>query len=92
MAAAPMSAVGCATVVRGGAECAAMAMSSKPTTDRSVGTRNPARFAACSTPRATASFAAKMALGTSSASMIMLSAATPSACVSWSTKISRALT
>ena len=62
-AARPMSVSGWRTVVRGGSVAIAEGMSSKPTTERSSGTRIPRACATARTSFAEMSFAAKIALG-----------------------------
>src|SRR5690606_26930709 len=64
----PMSNSGCWTTVSAGVASVARMVSSKPTTLRSSGTRNPRRRAASTTPSAVVSLAANTALGGSSSS------------------------
>ena len=74
-AVAPISISGCRTVVSGGITSDASGMSSKPTTERSSGTRSPASRAALMAPNAAVSAEVKMAVGGGSSDS--------SCCVAW---------
>ncbi len=76
-AAAPMSDIGWLMVVKPGQTMPAVAMSSKPTTERSLGITSPRAWAVASTPRAISSLQAKIAVGGSAMDSSFSAASSP---------------